>query len=148
MKTWCAVICFIFFLSIMYYSERSLQMVFEENYDKNDFVMEKIDVSKASITTKNITSFLGPVSLYKIEYEIPKLYRLKFTDYDSGYFLGSESTLGLSTLEKIISKRFKSLGYQKEVEKIYFSGIKLTSIEIYGRVSEIEDLKQKIKKGY
>lgn len=146
MKTWCAVICLFFFIGILCCSEKPLQMAFEENDTSNDFVMEKIDVSKASITTKNITSFLGSISLHKVEYEIPKLYRLKFTNYDSEYFLGDKSISGLPNLERTISNRFKSLGYQKEVEKIYFSGIKLLSIEVYGRVSEIEALKRKIQK--
>ena len=37
------------------------------------------------------------------------------------------------------------MGNTKEVEKISFYGVKLLSIEVYGRTSKIEELKQLVK---
>ncbi len=146
MKKWCAIIFLMILSLLLWYKGEKLEPTFIENYlnydSENNFVVRKIDVSKRAITTKNITSLLNGVSLRRIEYEIPELYLAKFSDDNFEYSLLDGNLL---EIENKISNKFKSLGYQREVERIYFYGLKLVSIEVYGRESEIEAFESKIK---
>lgn len=145
-KKWCAIIFLMILSLLLWYKGEKLEPTFIENYlnydSENNFVVRKIDVSKRAITTKNITSLLNGVSLRRIEYEIPELYLAKFSDDNFEYSLLDGNLL---EIENKISNKFKSLGYQREVERIYFYGLKLVSIEVYGRESEIEAFESKIK---
>ena len=145
-KMWCAIIFLMILSLLLWYKGEKLEPTFIENYlnydSENNFVVRKIDVSKRAITTKNITSLLNGVSLRRIEYEIPELYLAKFSDDNFEYSLLDGNLL---EIENKISNKFKSLGYQREVERIYFYGLKLVSIEVYGRESEIEAFESKIK---
>lgn len=146
MKKWCTIIFLMILSLLLWYKGEKLEPTFIENYlnydSENNFVVRKIDVSKRAITTKNITSLLNGVSLRRIEYEIPELYLAKFSDDNFEYSLLDGNLL---EIENKISNKFKSLGYQREVERIYFYGLKLVSIEVYGRESEIEAFESKIK---
>lgn len=145
-KKWCTIIFLMILSLLLWYKGEKLEPTFIENYlnydSENNFVVRKIDVSKRAITTKNITSLLNGVSLRRIEYEIPELYLAKFSDDNFEYSLLDGNLL---EIENKISNKFKSLGYQREVERIYFYGLKLVSIEVYGRESEIEAFESKIK---
>ena len=145
-KKWCAIIFLMILSLLLWYKGEKLEPTFIENYlnydSENNFVVRKIDVSKRAITTKNITSLLNGVSLRRIEYEIPELYLAKFSDDNFEYSLLDGNLL---EIENKISNKFKSLGYQREVERIYFYGLKLVSIDVYGRESEIEAFESKIK---
>lgn len=148
MKKWCVVI-FLVALMVMLKSNSDItKPVFKEqtlNFNPNNFELIRIDVSDVSITTKNITSFLENLSLSKVEYEVPKLYQAKFGKLE--YQLKNKSVhSGLQETEETVSEKFKQMGYQKEVERIYFYGIKIKSIEVYGRKQEIEAFEKRIKK--
>ncbi len=146
MKKWCVLIGICFFIAISFINRgENSKSVFEET-NMNEFKLEKIDVSNTSITTKNITSLLNSLTLHKVTYEIPKLYRSKFSNQNPEYsFLGISNQKGLEEIEKKLSNDMKAMGNTKEIEKIAFYGVKLLSIEVYGRVSKIEELKQKLK---
>lgn len=146
MKKWCVLIgiCFCLITFSMNKQEDS-KVVFEET-NINEFKLMKIDVSNTSITTKNITSLLSSLTLYKVTYEIPKLYKSKFLIQNPEYsFLGISNQKGLEEIEKRLIKEMKAMGNTKEVEKISFYGVKLLSIEVYGRISKIEELEQRLK---
>lgn len=146
MKKWYVVITLCFVIGVICNHRETANPVFEENTGMNDFIKKEINVSNASITTKNITSLLGTLSLHKVSYEIPKLYRSKLSDISPNYFFEDTSKeQGLLEIENYMSNRFKGLGQQREVERIYFYGIPLLSVEVYGRTSEIEAFEQKIK---
>ncbi len=146
MKKWCVLIAICFFMIMSFIGKKeNSKEVFEET-NANEFKLVKIDVSNASITTKNITSLLNSLTLYKVTYEIPKLYKAKFQNQNPEYsFLGISSQKGLEEIEKRLSKEMKAMGNTSEVEKISFYGVKLLSIEVYGRIQKIEELKQKVK---
>ncbi len=152
MKKWYVVIL-LFALAVMLKSSFDVtKPVFQEqtlNFNSNHFELVRIDVSDVSITTKNLTSLLGNLSLSKVEYEIPKLYQTKFGKPYFEYQLKDKSThSGLQEIEEYISDKFKQMGYQKEVERIYFYGIKINAVEVYGRKQEIEAFEQQIKKNH
>ena len=138
-KKWCAIIFLMILSLLLWYKGEKLEPTFIENYlnydSENNFVVRKIDVSKRAITTKNITSLLNGVSLRRIEYEIPELYLAKFSDDNFEYSLLDGNLL---EIENKISNKFKSLGYQREVERIYFYGLKLVSIEVIYDTYNIE----------
>ena len=146
MKKWFVLISICLFASICFMAQKeSSKTVFEET-NANEFQFVKIDVSNASITTKNIASLLNSLTLYKVTYEIPKLYRSKFSNQNPEYsFLGISNQKCLEEIEKKLAKEMKAMGNTKEVEKISFYGVKLLSIEVYGRTSKIEELKQLVK---
>lgn len=146
MKKWFVLIGICFLITISFINkEKTSEAVFEET-NTNEFKLVKIDVSNASITTKNFASLLNSVTLYKVTYEIPKLYKSKFANQNPEYsFLGVSNQKGLEEIEKILSKKMKEMGSVKEVERIAFYGVKLLSIEVYGRSGKIEELKQKLK---
>lgn len=148
MKKWCVVMFLIALMVMLEQNSDITKPVFQERtLNSNNFDVVSIDVSDVSITTKNLTSLLGNLSLLKVEYEIPKLYQLKFgTSYLKYDFENQSVSRGLQEIEHYISNRFKQMGYQKEVERIYFYGIKINVIEVYGRKQEIEAFEQQIKK--
>lgn len=123
------------------FEEQSLEYI-----NSTDFILKEIDVSSNFITTKNVISLLNKVVLKKAEYQIPKLYQKNFINFQPIYIWKGETMLqGLQEIEEELSLKMKSLGYQREVEKIYFYGVKLSKIEVYGKISEIEVLEQKLK---
>lgn len=146
MKKWCVLMGICFFTMIMFMNRQNVvKTVFEET-SSNEFKLVKIDVSNSSLTTRNITSLLDSLTLYKATYEVPKLYESKFSNKNTEYsFLGLSNKKGLEEIEKNLSREMKAMGNTKEVEKITFYGVKLLSIEVYGRSLKIEELKQKLK---
>ena len=144
MKKWFVLIGFIIFVGYCQ-SFFKIEPVFDEIvFSENDFFVKKIDVSNASLTTKNITSFLDGLLVRQIEYEVPKIYQSRFknTVFDIEQ---KSSTVGISKVEQFVSNQFKSFGYQKEVERIYFYGLKLKSVEVYGKKEQIEAFEEKLK---
>lgn len=143
-KKWCIGICLCCCVLFLGKKEKSIS-VFEQTY-LDELVVITIDVSDSSITTKTITSLLDSLTLYKVSYEIPKLYQSKFyTENPEYHFTGISNQRGLTEIEKIVSRFMKEMGNQREIEKISFYGVKLRSIEVYGNIEKIEELKRKLK---
>lgn len=150
MKKWCIAFLLCCFITILWNQNEKLEPVFQENYlnkiDENSFELVQVDVSEASITTKNLTSLLEQLSLITIEYEIPKLYQSKFSKSEFIYHFENQSyEKGLNEIETFVKKRWKQLGQQKEIEKIYFYGIKINMVEVCGPKEKIDAFKQRIK---
>ncbi len=149
MKKWFVVLLLCCFITTLWKQNEKLEPVFQENYlnkiDKNSFEIVRLDVSEDFITSKNITSFLEELSLIKVEYELPKLYQSKFSGLNIYHFETESPEKGLQKMEAYITKRLKQLGQQKEIEKIYFYGIKIKTIEVCGSKEEIDTFQKRIQ---
>ena len=146
MKKWCVLILIVSCSLLLFEKPKEVLEPTFDAYESNDFVIEKIDISNTSITTHTITSLLGTISLHRIVYEVPKLYMKKFGAKCFEYsFQNISNERGLSNVEKDLQKKLKNMGGGKEAERISFYGVKLNLIEVYGRIDEIEALKQKLK---
>lgn len=144
MKKWCIGICLCCCVLFLGKKEKSISAFEQTSVD--ELTVVTIDVFDSSITTKTLTSLLDSLTLYKVSYEIPRLYQSKFYTKNPEYhFTGVSNQRGLTEIEKIVSCFMKEMGNQREIEKISFYGVKLRFIEVYGSIEKIEELKQKLK---
>lgn len=146
MKKLFVLVLFVLLSGMFFKKNISLEPVSLETFQQNEIVLKKVEVPNASITTKNLTSFLKKVSIVKLEYTVPKLYQTQFSNWNFTYtFYNQSNEKGLLEIEKMVSNHFKKLGYQKEIETIYFQGLSIVSLEILGTVDAIEAFEEQIK---